>query len=307
MNQPLLIVLLGPTASGKTTLAAHIAHRISGEIISADSRQVYRDLNIGTGKDLDEYQVEGKPIPYHLIDICDPGEEYNLSRYQEDFEGAFSKVVGQGKKPILCGGSGLYLEAVLEQYQLTSVPEDLFLRKEVSRCTNDELVERIKSYQFPEYFTPDLSTRKRLVRSIEIGEYLSRKGSIPDPTQPMFNPVIFGVKLSREIRRKKITNRLRHRLDNGLIEEVQGLIKNGISTERLRYFGLEYKFVTDYLEGELSQDQLFEKLNVAIHQFAKRQMTWFRRMERRGHNIHWIDGQLPLDIKIREIVDKLCG
>lgn len=298
-----LIVILGPTAVGKTKIATHLASRIDGEIISADSRQVYRHLDIGTGKDLSDYCVDNKPIPYHVINCCSPNDEYNLPRFQQDFTTAFHDISSRSKQAILCGGTGLYIQAVLENYRITSIPNNALLRKEFTSYSKEQLQDTILSYTFPSDFKADISSTKRLIRAIEIGEFL-KINSMQNKENHDYNVHIFGLNVERELRRQWITERLKNRLDNGLIEEVEELIKSGISKDRLRYFGLEYKYITDYLDGSFDRRTLFNKLNIAIHQFAKRQMTWFRKMERQGHEINWIDAKLPLDEKVREIVDK---
>lgn len=303
-TKPRLIVILGPTATGKTKVATHLAAKTGGEVISADSRQVYRQMDIGTGKDLSEYMIEGQSIPYHLIDICNPGEDYNVNRFQQDFTNAFLDINSRSRQAILCGGTGLYLQAVLEGYRITSVPEDFQLREKLSVCSKKELLDMIKIYSFPEEFKPDSSSMKRLIRAIEVGEYLKLNPE-KEIEKAGFEPVLFGLKVERELRRKWITERLQNRLNSGLIEEVEGLIGQGVAKDKLRFYGLEYKFVTDYLDKQIDRNQLFEKLNIAIHQFAKRQMTWFRKMEREGYEISWIDATCPLDEKLSFIAKKL--
>ncbi len=305
-EKPRLVVILGPTAVGKTKVATHLAAQVDGEIISADSRQVYRQLDIGTGKDLADYVVGDLVIPHHLINSCEPNEEYNLQHFQQDFDQAYLDILSRSKLPILCGGTGLYIQAVLENYRLTSIPNNAPLRKELSKYTNQELKHKISDYYFPDGFQPDISSDKRLIRAIEIGEFL-KTNAIEIGARQDRKALIIGLDINRELRRKLITKRLEDRLNNGLIEEVQSLIASGITKDRLRYFGLEYKFITDHLDGLIDRKTLFDRLNVAIHQFAKRQMTWFRKMERQGHQIHWIDAQLPLDQKVAGIVDKFGG
>ncbi|MEQ9425966.1 MAG: tRNA (adenosine(37)-N6)-dimethylallyltransferase MiaA [Cyclobacteriaceae bacterium] len=283
-----LTVILGPTALGKTKLAVSMAIDIGGEIISADSRQVYRGLDIGTGKDLTEYTVNGVTVPYHLIDICEPTEEYNVNLFQQDFTKAFEDILSRGKHPILCGGTGLYIQAVLEGFQFTSVPKNMDLRERLSALSRRELLSKAQTYDFPGNFKPDFSSTKRLQRAIEIGEFLrSNKLKTLKPTN--FDYQIIGLTASRDVRRKRISERLTDRLNNGLIEEIEGLIASGVPKHKLRFFGLEYKFVTDHLDGLLNRQELFEKLEIAIHQFAKRQMTWFRKMEREGYEIKWVE------------------
>jgi tRNA dimethylallyltransferase len=299
-----LIIILGPTASGKTNVATHLANQIDGEIISADSRQVYRKMDIGTGKDLNEYVIDGKQIPYHLIDSCDAGSKYILPDFQRDFRTAFEDITKRGKTPILCGGTGLYLEAILENHQYTAVPEDAIFRKSTENKNHHELLNEFKKLNQPENFTPDLSTRKRTIRAIEVCSFLN-KNDIEVQPPLAFTPIIIGLAISRELRREKITKRLHERLQNGMIEEVQSLLDSGISTEELIYYGLEYKFITEYLTGKLNLEEMTEKLEIGIHQFAKRQMTWFRRMEKKGHHIHWIEAELSLEDKINLIQKQL--
>lgn len=304
---PKLIVILGPTACGKTHLATHLACKINGEILSADSRQVYRGMSIATGKDLGEYVVNNQPIPYHLIDIVEAGDSYNVHRFQEDFQLAYSRVLDRGRTPILCGGTGLYIEAVLREHQFTAIPVDEDLREILSYYSNEELLQKFNA--IPSAYTPlaDTSTRKRLIRAIEISTYLltgnlSFTNSVSRRTGgPAITYCIFGLDLPVEERRARITRRLHERLQNGMIEEVKGLLEQGISAEKLIYYGLEYKFITEYLLGTLAYGTMVEHLNIAIHQFAKRQMTFFRKMERDGMKIHWLDALLPTE-KLIEII-----
>ena len=299
-----LIVILGPTASGKTHLATHLAHKIQGEIISADSRQVYRGMNIGTGKDLEEYIIDNQAIPYHLIDILDAGEQYHIHQFQQDFRHTFDNISSRNKPAILCGGSGMYLEAVLKGYELTSIPINEKLREKLIEKTYEELLCYTETLVRIEEFNPDLSTKKRLIRAIEIGQFLSQNPDyiISKPVIP--KSIIFGLNPATEIRRISITNRLHQRLQSGLIEEVKTLIDNGISPDKLVFYGLEYKFVTQYLRGELNYELMVERLNIAIHQFAKRQMTYFRKMERDSLKINWLDSKIPLNNLIEEIYVK---
>lgn len=296
-----LIVILGPTASGKTHLATHLAHKIQGEIISADSRQVYRGMNIGTGKDLGEYIVNNQAISYHLIDILDAGEQYNIHQFQQDFQRAFTDISSRNKPTILCGGSGMYLEAVLKGYEYTSIPIDEKLREKLIEKTYEELLCYTETLVRIEGFNPDLSTKKRLIRAIEISQFLSQNPDyvISKPIIP--KSIIFGLNPVTEIRRMSITNRLHQRLQNGLVEEVKALIDNGIRPDKLIFYGLEYKFITQYLMGNLDYKLMVECLNVAIHQFAKRQMTYFRKMEHDGLKINWLDTRLPLNKLIETI------
>ena len=294
-----LVTILGPTATGKTQLATALAARIDGEIISADSRQIYRGMDIGTGKDLGEYVVDGKPIPYHLIDIVDAGYKYNVFEYQRDFLKAFESVNQRGHLPILCGGTGLYIEAVLNGYKLLAVPDNQLLREQLATKTLDELTSILSGYKTLHNQT-DVDTVKRAIRAIEIEEYYQTHEE-ETVEYPELNSLIIGVGIDREVRREKITKRLKARLDEGMIDEVKMLLDNGVQPDDLIYYGLEYKFVTNYLLGKLTFDELFTQLEIAIHQFAKRQMTWFRGMERRGFTIHWLDALKSMDEKLDEI------
>ena len=296
-----MITLLGPTASGKTSLAVHLAYELGGEILSADSRQLYKGMDIGTGKDLDEYILHGRRIPYHLIDLVPAGERYSLFAWQRAFHRAYEDLVGRGIRcPILCGGTGLYAEAVLRGYHLPDVPPNPSLREELLGETLDELRVRLSSYG-PLHNTTDLDSTQRAIRAIEIAEYIrEQKASGIDHTEyPPIDSLILCLDLPREERRSRITLRLRERLEHqDMIGEVKGLLASGIPAEDLIYYGLEYKFVTRYLLGELSYDEMFVSLETAIHQFAKRQMTWFRGMERRGFTLHYIDALLPMQDKV---------
>lgn len=296
-----LICVLGHTAGGKTAFAAHLAHRFNGEIISADSRQVYRHMNLGTGKDLEDYVAGSETIPFHLINIVDPGYEYNVYEYQKDFLKVFHDIRDRGRTPVLCGGTGLYIEAVLKAYKLINVPPDEELRKRLTLMDHEALIEKLKSFKNPHNIT-DTESRKRLIRAIEIEEYYEKNPDL-HLNYPEINSVILGIKYDRNSRRKRITERLYRRLKEGMIEEVDQLLEMGISEEKLIYYGLEYKFITLYIKGELSYDEMVSKLNTAIHQFAKRQMTWFRGMERKGFKIHWIDGRMPMKEKIERGMD----
>ena len=302
-----LIVILGPTASGKTHLAVQLAHQINGEIISADSRQVYREMNIGTGKDLEEYIVDNQSIPYHLIDILEAGEQYHIHLFQQDFQRVYQDIISIGKTPILCGGSGMYLEAVLKGYEFTAIPIDENLREKLLEKPTEELLKIFQENPSEYAKKADVSTRKRLIRAIEISQFLRQNPDfiIPNPQIPEF--IIFGLNPETESRRISITKRLNHRLENGMIEEVKALISKGISPQKLIFYGLEYKFITQYLTGELTYEIMVERLNVAIHQFAKRQMTYFRKMERDGLRINWLSNKLPLDKKLEEIIVKTFG
>ncbi|MDR2682545.1 MAG: tRNA (adenosine(37)-N6)-dimethylallyltransferase MiaA [Dysgonamonadaceae bacterium] len=285
-----LITVLGPTASGKTAFAAALAAELDTEIISADSRQVYRGMTIGTGKDLSDYVVNGKAIPYHLIDICDPGEKYNLFRYQHDFHQAFAAIRARGKLPVLCGGTGLYIEAVLKGYRLPDVPENPELRQRLQNKTLPELEALLQSYQSL-HNTTDVDTPQRAIRAIEIAEYSLRQAA-GQADYPPVRSLIVGIDVDREVRRNRISARLQKRLDEGMIDEIRRLLQSGLSPDDLIYYGLEYKYVTLYVTGRLSYSEMFTQLETAIHQFAKRQMTWFRGMEKRGLPIRW----MPADV-----------
>jgi tRNA dimethylallyltransferase len=296
-----LITILGPTASGKTPLAAALADRLGTEIISGDSRQVYRRMDLGTGKDLVDYTVEGRQVPYHLIDILEPGYKYNVFEYQRDFLKAYQEITAKNKLPILCGGTGMYIESVLKGYRLLPVPENPELRASLEGKSLEELTGILEGYKKLHNST-DVDTAKRAIRAIEIEEYYKQQ-----PAEyrefPSLKSLIIGVDIDRELRREKITRRLKQRLDEGMVEEVRGLLAEGIDPENLIYYGLEYKFLTQYAIGELTFDEMFHQLETAIHQFAKRQMTWFRGMERRGFTIHWLDATLPMEEKIEHITN----
>ena len=280
-----LITVLGPTAGGKTSFATKLAANLEGEIISADSRQVYKNMDIGTGKDVQEYDFESKKIPYHLIDILNAGEKYNVFLFQKDFFKAFDKVKNNGKTAIMCGGTGMYLEAIINNYQLFEVPENIVLRESLKNKSIEELKNILISLK-KVHNTTEFDTAKRTIRAIEIETYY-KSNSRKIIEYPKINSYVIGIKHERSIQRKRITERLHQRLNEGMVEEVEKLIKNGVSTDTLIYYGLEYKFITLYLIGELSYEKMVEKLNIAIHQFSKRQMTWFRRMEKRGTKINW--------------------
>jgi len=289
-----LICVTGPTACGKTSFAVQLADFFKGEIISADSRQVYRNMDLGTGKDLDEYTYKGKKIPYHLIDICDAGYKYNVFEYQRDFVEVWNKLQERQVMPILCGGSGLYVESILKGYKLLPVPINETLRENLKDKTLKELAELLSTYGKMHNVT-DLDTKKRAIRAIEIEEYYS-KNPKENTSFPEINPLVLAIDISREVRRNRITERLKQRLNNGMVEEVKSIIDSGVKPEKLIYYGLEYKYITMYLLSEISYEEMFEKLNIAIHQFAKRQMTWFRKMEKSGIKINW----LPFDISNEE-------
>ncbi len=309
-----MITILGPTASGKTTLATALAaampHSDTGmeaEIISADSRQVYRRMDIGTGKDLADYTVGEKQIPYHLIDICEPGTKYNLFQYQQDFSDAYKDICNRGKLPILCGGTGLYIESVLKGYNLSPVPQNPALRKSLEGKSLGELTLMLQQLKEKTgsnmHNRSDVDTAQRAIRAIEIESY-NLEHPIPERNMPAVPSVIFGVNIDREVRREKITHRLKQRLEEGMVDEIKDLLDSGILADDLIYYGLEYKFVTEYITGKTSYEEMFRSLEIAIHQFAKRQMTWFRGMERRGFTIHWIDAAWPMQAKVEEIIRK---
>lgn len=291
-----LIVVTGPTASGKTAFAAQLAAWANGEIISADSRQVYTGMDIGTGKDYEDYLVNDKPIAFHLIDIHEPGYKYNVYEFQNDFQRVFKDITKRGKIPILAGGTGLYIEAVLDTYQLTAVPVNELLRQSLKKKSMEELVDLLHQLNPILHNTTDTLHRKRTIRAIEISQY-NLKHPASRITSPEINPVILGVKYDRQSRRRMITERLQRRLKTGMIEEVATLLER-LNAEDLIYYGLEYKFITMHLQGAINRDQMFTNLETAIHQLAKRQMTWFRKMERSGYQIHWIDGHMSMDEKL---------
>ena len=297
-----MITILGPTASGKTPLAAALAKRICGEIISADSRQVYRRMDIGTGKDLSDYDG----VPYHLIDICEPGTKYNLFQYQQDFYDAYRLIADKGSVPILCGGTGLYIEAVLKGYKLSPVPQNQELRNRLEGKSLEELtallVELKKQNGSIMHNKTDVDSCQRAIRAIEIETY-NLEHPMPLRELPPVSSLIIGVNIDRELRREKITRRLKARLDEGMIDEVRGLLSEGIPAEDLIYYGLEYKYLTEFIIGRMTYEEMFRQLEIAIHQFAKRQMTWFRGMERRGFEINWIDATLPMEEKVEKIIE----
>ncbi|HEY1054077.1 MAG TPA: tRNA (adenosine(37)-N6)-dimethylallyltransferase MiaA, partial [Emticicia sp.] len=300
-----LIVILGPTASGKTRLAVALAAKIGGEIISADSRQVYTGMTIGTGKDYEEYKdASGLKVPYHLIDVVEAGEEYHVARFQKDFQQAYQDIVGRGKVPILCGGSGMYIEAVLKNYQHTQVPIDAILREELEAKTYEELLSQFQEEYEQFYAEADTSTKKRLIRAFEIARFMRDNPQSNQKSEP-FQSLIFGIGIPTEVRRERITKRLYKRLQEGMIEEVQELLNKGISAEKLIFYGLEYKFITEYLLGQMAFDDMVMKLEVAIHQFAKRQMTFFRSMEKKDLTIYWLDGIDTTESLINEIIRQI--
>ena len=305
-----MITILGPTASGKTPLAAALAAEIGGEIISADSRQVYRRMDIGTGKDLADYQLSTLnsqlSIPYHLIDIREPGTKYNLFEYQQDFFDVYEDIRSRGAVPILCGGTGLYIEAVLKGYHLSPVPQNQELRDSLEGKSLAELTQMLTELKARTgsnmHNTTDVDSCQRAIRAIEI-EIYNLEHPTPRRELPPVDSLIIGVNIDRELRREKITRRLKARLEEGMIDEVKALLDEGIPADDLIYYGLEYKFVTEYLIGQTTYDEMFSRLEIAIHQFAKRQMTWFRGMERRGFKINWIDATLPMEQKIAKILE----
>lgn len=298
-----LIAILGPTASGKTPFAAALAYELNTEIISADSRQIYRGMDLGTGKDLIDYTVNDRAIPYHLIDIADPGYKYNVFEYQRDFLTSYESIKQKGSLPVLCGGTGLYLESVLRGYKLIPVPENPELRALLADQSLEELTEKLSHYKTLHNST-DVDTAKRAIRAIEIEEYYAAH-PVPEREFPELKSLIIGVDIDRELRRQKITRRLKQRLDEGMVDEVRQLIAQGISADDLIYYGLEYKYLTLFVIGQLTYEEMFTGLKTAIHQFAKRQMTWFRGMERRGFTIHWVSAELPMKEKIAFVKEKL--
>ena len=298
-----LISIMGATAGGKTGVAVHLAKALGTEIISADSRQVYRGMDIGTGKDIEEYTIDGELIPYHLIDILNAGEKYNVFEYQNDFFKAYDDIRSRGMIPVLCGGTGLYIESVLKNYNLPNVPEDSNLRKSLVNKSLDELEIILRTYK-PLNNNSDYDTTKRAIRAIEIAEY-TKRNPLCTTSNRNLNSLNIGILFDREQRRDRITARLKQRLENGMVEEVERLVKNGISYESIEYYGLEYKYLAWYLQGKISYDEMFEQLNTSIHRFAKRQMTWFRKMERDGIEIYWLDGNLSMEEKVGRILELL--
>jgi tRNA dimethylallyltransferase len=294
-----LIVITGPTASGKTGLAAQLAHEISGEIISADSRQIYRGMDLGTGKDLADYQVSGKIIPYHLIDIADPGYKYSVFEFQRDCLQCIEEIKSRHREVILCGGTGMYIDAVVNAYRMPQVPVNEQRREELNQYSDAELIVILSKLK-KLHNTSDIDSRKRMIRAIEIEEFQEKNPSVFTDA-PAYNSLIFGVRYERDERRKRISERLNSRLKEGMIEEVEGLLNTGVNAEDLIFYGLEYKYLTLFLIGKLSYEEMVQQLTIAIHQFAKRQMTWFRKMEREGNTIHWIDGNLPTDLRLAYI------
>lgn len=305
MQNQKMITILGPTASGKTSVAAALALRTGGEIISADSRQVYRRMDIGTGKDLADYTIGDIHIPYHLIDIAEPGTKYNLFQYQQDFHTAYNDIRSRGKLPILCGGTGLYIEAVLGGYSLSPVPQNQKLRESLEGKSLDQLTQMLVQLKQKNgsnmHNRTDVDTAQRAIRAIEIETY-NLEHPTPERQMPPVDSLVIGINIDRELRREKITRRLKARLEEGMCDEIRSLIDGGVNPDDLIYYGLEYKFVTEYVVGRTSYEEMFRQLEIAIHQFAKRQMTWFRGMERRGYTIHWIDADQSMDEKVEAIM-----
>lgn len=302
-NRYNLITILGPTAGGKTSVATHLAYAIGGEVISGDSRQLYRGMDLGTGKDLHDYVVDGKQVPHHLIDIANAGYKFNVYEYQTHFLNAYSDIVSRGVTPILCGGSGLYIEAAIRGYRLIEVPENPELRAQLATKSHVELEQMLASMKKLHNHT-DTDTRKRLLRAIEIEMHYANAPA-KDYEYPELNNIIFGVRFPRLQQRQRITDRLRQRLTEGMIDEVKQLLESGVKPDDLMYYGLEYKWLTQYILGDITHEEMFNGLNTAIHQFAKRQMTWFRRMERNGLTIHWIDGNFTMDEKLEFVFHTL--
>ncbi|MBR7135064.1 MAG: tRNA (adenosine(37)-N6)-dimethylallyltransferase MiaA [Bacteroidaceae bacterium] len=294
-----MLAVVGPTACGKTSLAVELALALHGEVLSADSRQVYRGMDIGTGKDLNEYMRDGVAVPVHMVDIVDAGEKYNLFEFQRDFLHAYEKIRSKGSLPIMCGGSGMYVESVLRGYRLIPVPENTALRNELANKTLDELTAILATYKKLHNNT-DTDTVKRAIRAIEIEEYY-KKIPVGEREFPKIRTLTVGLDVSREVRRERISRRLHARMEQGLVEEVERLLASGLTAEQLIYYGLEYKFVTLYIKGELTRKQMIDELEIAIHQFAKRQMTWFRGMERRGIDVKWVDTTLPMSSQVEII------
>ncbi len=297
-----LIAIIGPTATGKTQLAAKLAYEIGGEILSADSRQIYKELTIGSGKDLNEYQIEGQTIPYHLIDIVSAKERFDVFQYQQLFYGTFKMIVERGSVPILCGGSGMYLEAVLNRYQMTPIELSESLVKQLETWPTEKLKEKLLALKFEQHNTTDLLDRERILQALKIAmsEMEGEEKEIPE-----FDSLIFGIRIERELLRKRIEERLQDRLDSGMIDEVEALLEKGISPTQLNYFGLEYKFINSYLQHNITYETMYGQLLQAIRKFAKRQDTWFRRMERKGMSIHWLDYEMPLEEKLHQVKTKL--
>jgi tRNA dimethylallyltransferase len=300
-----LLTVLGPTASGKTAFAAALADRLETEIISGDSRQVYRRMDIGTGKDMAEYRINGRTIPSHLIDICEPGEKYNVFMYRQDFFQVFNSLRARGKRPVLCGGSGLYIEAVLKGYRLPEAPCNPALRERLGNKPLAELKTILESYKTP-HNTTDTDNPRRAIRAIEIAEHAQQCATVQEAdSSPLLRSLVIGLYIDRETRRARISDRLRRRLDEGMVDEVRSLLASGVRAEDLMYYGLEYSYLTQHVTGKLDFSAMVERLEIAIHQFAKRQMTWFRGMERRGIPVQWIDACIPTAEKIERTLTLL--
>ena len=295
-----MLTILGPTATGKTQLAAQMAHRLNGEILSADSRQIYRGMDLGTGKDLADYVVNGTRVPCHLVDIANAGEQYNVFEFQRDFLKAYSDIRARDRYPVMCGGSGMYLEAILKGYRLIQVPVDATRRAELQLLSLDQLTQILKALKSI-HNTSDIENTKRAIRAIEIEEFCASHPET-DLSFPSINSMIVGIYIERETRRRRITARLKQRLASGMIDEVRELLNRGLNPDDLTYYGLEYKYITNFIMGDLTYDEMFTSLNIAIHQFAKRQMTWFRKMEREGFQIRWLNSELPLEEKSLKIL-----
>ncbi|HZL76943.1 MAG TPA: tRNA (adenosine(37)-N6)-dimethylallyltransferase MiaA [Bacteroidales bacterium] len=300
-----LLVITGPTASGKTSLAVNVASCLGGEIISADSRQVYRGMDLGTGKDYSEYFIGGRQVPVHLVDIADPGYKYNVFEYQRDFKDVYYDLRRKGVFPIVCGGSGLYIDSIISGYRMFEVPPDSGLRVQLEKKSMEELGDILRSFKSLHNIT-DLDSKKRVIRAIEI-EYFNSSKSATQSGFPALRTLVTAVSVERETRRKSITHRLNQRLNAGMVEEVKALLEKGVSEESMIYYGLEYKYITLYLTGKKSYDDMVKGLETAIHQFAKRQMTWFRGMEKKGTRINWIDGELPMEKKVEQVLRLLHG
>lgn len=298
-----LLVVTGPTASGKTSLAAALAMKLNGEIISADSRQIYRQMNLGTGKDYSDYIVEGRHIPFHLVDIADPGYKYSVFEYQQDFIKVLDDLRSRDTFPVVCGGSGMYIDSVVSGYKMIEVPPDKEFRATLEKKSLKELTLILSSYKKLHNKT-DIDTKKRAIRALEIERFIGTgKQNLKD--FPVIKPLVTGVLFSREKRRERISERLKSRLEEGMEDEVRQLLMKGIAPETLIYYGLEYKYLTLYITGRISYDEMFHSLETAIHQFAKRQMTWFRGMERKGIKINWIDGDMPMNEKVGKVMELL--
>lgn len=298
-----IVTVLGHTAAGKTSFAAHLAYALGGEIISADSRQVYRGMDIGTGKDYQDYVVNDYRVPVHLIDILDAGHEYNVYLFKRDFFRVYTDISERGIMPVLCGGTGLYLESVLRNYRLLNVPLNTRLREELDDKSDEELAGILKLY-VPLHNITDTGSRKRSIRAIEIAKFQSAQAEEPADEREL-NTLVLGISYDRSVRRQRITERLRQRMEEGMVEEVEELLRSGVTAEKLDYYGLEYRYLSKYILKELSYEEMYSKLNTAIHQFAKRQMTYFRGMERRGIRIHWLDGRLSMEEKLNRALAHL--